>query len=283
MAFSVISISSDSLEESVGTSTARIISFGTIPTTVPASAPTTDLPVIHDDTPLIPTDTPTISHIRSRVAAHSSPPSPPTRRILPTPPGLPRYFTHSDYSSSDHFTSDDSSRDSPSDPSSKTLLESHSDTSLDSSVSPTASVPVALLVHGALSPVRVDLFLPRNRIRDSNSMIDIEVDVDACITFSDDIAARGRDVRVEDATAAEEEAESSARGTIEIGVDRVTHLVLSDDTAKTVREDFPELVSAYGSLEVMKRDLDMVMQELYDHMVEIPVHRVRVIQSVERD
>ncbi|GKC49692.1 hypothetical protein Tco_1072437, partial [Tanacetum coccineum] len=61
MAFSVISISSDSSEESVGTSTAQVILFGKIPTTIPSTAPTTNLPVIHDDTPLIPIDTPTIS------------------------------------------------------------------------------------------------------------------------------------------------------------------------------------------------------------------------------
>ncbi|GKG02095.1 hypothetical protein Tco_0306800, partial [Tanacetum coccineum] len=50
MAFSVISISSDSLEESMGTSTARVILFGTIPSTTPSTAPTLDLPVSHDDT-----------------------------------------------------------------------------------------------------------------------------------------------------------------------------------------------------------------------------------------
>ncbi|GJZ54938.1 putative reverse transcriptase domain-containing protein [Tanacetum coccineum] len=61
MAFSVISISSDSSNESVGRSTARVILFGTIPATIPSIAPTTDLPIIHDDTPLIPTDTPTMS------------------------------------------------------------------------------------------------------------------------------------------------------------------------------------------------------------------------------
>nr|GEW16311.1 hypothetical protein [Tanacetum cinerariifolium] len=66
-----------------------------------------------------------------------------------------------------------------------------------------------------------------------------------------------------------QEAESSARGTIEIGVDRVTHLVVSDDATEPVREDYPDLVCADGSLEVMQRGLDMVIQELYDHMVEI--------------
>ncbi|GKF39686.1 hypothetical protein Tco_0119747 [Tanacetum coccineum] len=61
MATFVISISSDSSEDSVETSTSRVILFGMIYTAVPATAPTIDLPVIHDDTPLIPTDTPTIS------------------------------------------------------------------------------------------------------------------------------------------------------------------------------------------------------------------------------
>ncbi|GKD24591.1 hypothetical protein Tco_1230805, partial [Tanacetum coccineum] len=101
MAFSVISISSDSSEESVGTSTARVILFGTIPTTIPSTTRAADVPVIHDDTSLIPTDTLTISPIvptilpiaptiQSRVAARSSPPSSPIRQILPAPPGLPR-------------------------------------------------------------------------------------------------------------------------------------------------------------------------------------------------
>nr|GEU80604.1 putative reverse transcriptase domain-containing protein [Tanacetum cinerariifolium] len=59
--------------------------------------------------------------------------------------------------------------------------------------------------------------------------------------------------------------------------------IVSNDTAEPVREDFPELVNVDGSLEVMRRGLDIVMQELYDHIVEIPVHRVRVIESVQRD
>nr|GEU51117.1 hypothetical protein [Tanacetum cinerariifolium] len=79
------------------------------------------------------------------------------------------------------------------------------------------------------------------------------------------------------------EVESSARGTIEIGVHRVTHHVVSDDIVELVREDLPELVSADASLEVMQRGLDVVMQDLYDHMVEILVHRVRVIESVQGD
>ncbi|GKC23986.1 hypothetical protein Tco_1026136 [Tanacetum coccineum] len=155
------------------------------------------------------------------------------------------------------------------------------------------SVPVASPVPGALSPVRADLLPPRKRIRYSDFETDFKVsseegyvsyvpreiglrvdvedsyepytepdidpdvqaDIDACIAFVDDIAARGTDDKIEDGTAAKEEAE----------------------------EDFPKLVSADESLEVMHRGLDVVMQELYDHMVEIPVHRVRVIESIQRD
>ncbi|GKF78161.1 hypothetical protein Tco_0230631, partial [Tanacetum coccineum] len=40
---------------------------------------------------------------------------------------------------------------------------------------------------------------------------------------------------------------------------------------------------ANGSLEVMQRGLDVVMHELYDHMMKILVYRVRVIKSIQRD
>ncbi|GJT05811.1 hypothetical protein Tco_0840273 [Tanacetum coccineum] len=53
-------------------------------------------------------------------------------------------------------------------------------------------------------------------------------DINDCIAFVDDIAAMGTDVRVEIGIVAEEEAESSARGMIEIGVDLFTTTVVSD-------------------------------------------------------
>ncbi|GJS86177.1 hypothetical protein Tco_0752718 [Tanacetum coccineum] len=120
MAISVISIFSDSSKESVGTSTARVILFGTIPTAISTTVPIVDPPVVHDDTPFIRTETPTsspvvsalphtslflytdspnndtserppskdpyevtVSRWRSRVAARSSPPSSPTHDSPP--------------------------------------------------------------------------------------------------------------------------------------------------------------------------------------------------------
>ncbi|GKE31361.1 hypothetical protein Tco_1450683, partial [Tanacetum coccineum] len=239
MVFSVVSISSDSSKESVGTSTARVILFGTIPTTVPATAPTVDLPIIHDDTPLIATDTPTISPIvptippiaptikytslfvctdssdsdtsersplqdpyevivargRSRVAARSSPPSPPPipvgrpyhtwpngvlkmltakKRVGPLPTHRLALRYSADYYASNHFTSDDSSRDSPSD-SSYSPTATSARPSRKRSRSPTASALVASPVPGALSPVRADLLPPRKRIRDSDFVTSFKV------------------------------------------------------------------------------------------------------------
>ncbi|GJY75320.1 hypothetical protein Tco_0480436 [Tanacetum coccineum] len=56
LVISVISVSLDSSEESVGTSTGRVILFGNIPTTIPSVIP----PTTHIDTTPIPNVSPTI-------------------------------------------------------------------------------------------------------------------------------------------------------------------------------------------------------------------------------
>ncbi|GJS51095.1 hypothetical protein Tco_0624457 [Tanacetum coccineum] len=61
MAILVISISSDSSEDSVGTPAGRVILFGTIPTTIPDTTPVITPPATQTDTPVIPTETPIIA------------------------------------------------------------------------------------------------------------------------------------------------------------------------------------------------------------------------------
>nr|GEU42667.1 hypothetical protein [Tanacetum cinerariifolium] len=213
MAISAILISSDSSKESVGTSTARVILFGTIPATIPSTIPTTDLPAIHDGIPLIhpllhPFDTPdtpssqdpyevTIARWRSRVAARSSPPSSHIPQILPAPPRLPRrpvvlvlpgqpipivrpYHSSSKTSSDSHS---DTSSNSSSRHSSSGYAISDSPCDLPTATaaepsrkrhrSPTSSVPVVSPVCGALSPVRTDLLPPRKRISDFGFVTDV--------------------------------------------------------------------------------------------------------------
>ncbi|GJR41125.1 MAK10-like protein [Tanacetum coccineum] len=179
-----------------------------------------------------------------------------------------------DYSSSDHFTSYYSSQDFPSDSLLETSSDSHSNTSFDSSSrhsssyhpisdspcdSPTTTSarPSRMRHRGGFLPyipreigLGVDVEDNYEPYTEPDIDLDVQADVDACIAFVDDIEARGTDVRVEIRTAAEEEAKSSARGIVEIGVDRVTHPVVLDDVAETIRGDFPELVSVDGSLKV---------------------------------
>ncbi|GKF52118.1 hypothetical protein Tco_0148585, partial [Tanacetum coccineum] len=74
MAFSVISISLDSSEESMGTSTARVILFGTIPITIP--------PTISPAIPIIPPVAPIIQYTSPFIDTDSfdsdTPDSPPS-------------------------------------------------------------------------------------------------------------------------------------------------------------------------------------------------------------
>nr|GEY33018.1 hypothetical protein [Tanacetum cinerariifolium] len=147
MAISVVLISSDSLEESMGTSTAQVILFGMIPTAILTIIPIVDPPVVHDDTLLILTETPTITHRHRSLVV---------------------------------------------------------------------SVPLATPVPGALSPVRVNLLAPRNRIRgvvtaydyddsteesyeaylEPNIDSNVQADIDADTAAAEAVATREEDVRV---------------------------------------------------------------------------------------
>ncbi|GKB20617.1 hypothetical protein Tco_0854540 [Tanacetum coccineum] len=170
-----------------------------------------------------------------------------------------------DHSSSDNFLSDDSSPDSSSDLSSDYSSDSSSGHSIpDSSFSPkdssfdapatisarpshkrcrfpAASVLLATLVPGALSPVRADLLLPRRRIREvitisdyDDSIVgiyeayigpdidsDVQANIDADTAAVKTAAALEVGIRIKREDEAKKEAESRDRGTIRIGVDRV--------------------------------------------------------------
>nr|GEY26364.1 hypothetical protein [Tanacetum cinerariifolium] len=116
MAILVISISSDSSDESVGSSPSWIILFGTIPAEIPAKTPTIPLVVLTlpcislflctdlSETPSETSKRPPsqdpyeviVSRWRIRVVARPSPPSSPiqylpgaVRHIVPAPPGVP--------------------------------------------------------------------------------------------------------------------------------------------------------------------------------------------------
>ncbi|GKA72003.1 hypothetical protein Tco_0778219 [Tanacetum coccineum] len=140
MAISVILVSSDSSEESVGTSTRRVILFGTIPTTIPDTTPSVIPPITHIDTTPIPTVSPTI------------PPSPDYTPVsLDYSPASDTEFDPSEDPSSDHIpplpatspflssTDDSSDSDIPDTPPSPTHGTPFTETTLSTQRSPVAS------------------------------------------------------------------------------------------------------------------------------------------------
>ncbi|GJU61735.1 hypothetical protein Tco_1243570 [Tanacetum coccineum] len=166
IAISVILVLSDSFEESVGTSTRRVILFGTIPTTIPDTTLFVIPPTTHIDTTPIPTVSPTIPPSPDYTLASPDysaafdtefdpyeDPSSDHIPLLPVtlpflssiddssdtdiPDKLPSP-THVDYSSLDHFSSDDSSRDSSSSSSSETSSDYFADALSDPASSLTA-------------------------------------------------------------------------------------------------------------------------------------------------
>ncbi|GJZ71366.1 hypothetical protein Tco_0635217 [Tanacetum coccineum] len=70
-----------------------------------------------------------------------------------------------------------------------------------------------------------------------------------------------------------EEIEVSARGLVEVRVDKVTHPVIVDDIPKPAQE---------GAAEVTYETLGDLVQRFHDHTVAIPVHRVQAIVDVAR-
>ncbi|GJX93750.1 hypothetical protein Tco_0348336 [Tanacetum coccineum] len=180
------------------------------------------------------------------------------RQIVPAPPGVPRRHAilvllgrlasryPPDHSSSDHFSSNDSSSDFSSDSSSDSLSghslpdssfsseDTYFDTPATISARPSrkrcrslaASVQLATPTPGALSPVRADLLSPRKRIRDidadtavaeTTTALEVGIGIEANVGVEVGIGIEREDE-------VEEEAESGDRGTINIGVNRVSDI-----------------------------------------------------------
>ncbi|GJY52278.1 hypothetical protein Tco_0443125 [Tanacetum coccineum] len=140
MAISIISVSSDSSEDSVGTPAGRVILFGTIPTTIPYTTLSMTSPTTHIDTTPIPTVSPTI------------PPSPDYTPASPDySPASDMEFDPSKDPSSDYIsplpatspfllsTDDSSDSDIPDTPPSPTHGTPFSKITLSTQRSPTAS------------------------------------------------------------------------------------------------------------------------------------------------
>ncbi|GJV35390.1 hypothetical protein Tco_1407867 [Tanacetum coccineum] len=173
--------------------------------------------------------------------------------------------------------------------------------------SPVASVLLSSPTLGALSYAHADLLPSPKRIRKAGLGVDfedessnpsrsrgtelkmdvdvvrsdgIEIDpetqaeIDECFTYADALRDRGIDARVVVEAIDREEIETGMRGPVEVRVDRATHLVAADDIPKPAQK---------GAVEVTYETLGDLVQRFHDHTEEIPVHRIQVIESVQRD
>nr|GEU51741.1 putative reverse transcriptase domain-containing protein [Tanacetum cinerariifolium] len=219
------------------------------------------------------------------------------KRVGPLPVQQLAVRHHVDHSSSDYFSLDDSARDSSSDSSSKASSDFHLDASSDSSsrhslsdhsspdlpstsVGPSRKrrrslmtyVPALPPVSGALSYVRAKLIPSPKRVRDSGYLADVEVGYRET-SLRDDVIARvalrdrGIDARVVVEPVDRDEIETGVRGSIEVRVERITHLAMPEDIPKPAQE---------GAVEVTYETLRDLVQRFHDHIQAILVYRVQV-------
>ncbi|GJY86524.1 hypothetical protein Tco_0500550, partial [Tanacetum coccineum] len=97
------------------------------------------------------------------------------------------------------------------------------------------------------------------------------VEIDECIAYADALRVGGIDARVVVETVAREEVETSARGTVKVRDDRVSHPMVSDDIHEPTQEE--------GAIEVTYETLGDLVQRFYNHTMEIPVHRVQTMPN----
>ncbi|GJW25927.1 hypothetical protein Tco_0039738, partial [Tanacetum coccineum] len=95
------------------------------------------------------------------------------------------------------------------------------------------SVPALPLVYGSLSPVCADLIPSPKRVRDSAYPADVEVDPRDASLRDDSIVGMLLEIEIDARVIVEavdqEERETSARGSVEVRVERVTHPAMPED------------------------------------------------------
>nr|GEV25448.1 putative reverse transcriptase domain-containing protein [Tanacetum cinerariifolium] len=253
MAILVISVSSDSSEDSMGRPAGRTDTT-VIPTETPIIAPTIQpspdyTPASLDYSPASetesdPSEDPSSGHI---------PPLPAISPFLSSDDGTTDSDTPNTPPSPTHDTPfteitastqrspvipHSSSRHSSSDHSSSDLPSTSTRPSRKRRRSPMTFVPALPLVSGALSHVRADLISSPKRVRDIGYLADVEVGL--------------RETRVE----------------------RVTHPAMPEDIPKPAQE---------GAVEVTYETLGDLVQRFHDHTYAIPVHRIQAIEGVQKE
>nr|GEW36737.1 reverse transcriptase [Tanacetum cinerariifolium] len=278
MAILVISVSSNSFEDSVGTPAGQVILFSTIPTTILDTTLVITPPTTQTDTTVIPTETPII-----------------TPTTPPSPDYTPASLDYSPASKTKSNPSEDPSLDHiPPLPATSLFLSSvDNTTNSDTPPSPTHA-PGQPIPHGrpyrchpngpvhmmtakkrvgpALSPVRTDLIPSPKRVRDSGYLADVEVgpkettlrddviarggdephlekdidseiqaEIDECFAYAYALRERRIDARVVVEAVDQDEIKTGVRGPVEVRVERITHRAMPEDIPEHDQEGAVEV------------------------------------------
>ncbi|GKE26701.1 hypothetical protein Tco_1442085 [Tanacetum coccineum] len=121
-----------------------------------------------------------------------------------------------------------------------------------------------------------DLVMDVDAVRSDGIEIDPEIlaEIDECFAYADALRDRGIDARVVVEAIDRGESETGTRGPIEVRVERVTHLVMLEDTPEPAQE---------GAVEVTYETLRDLVKRFHDHTEAILVHRIQAIEGVKRE
>ncbi|GKC50775.1 hypothetical protein Tco_1073520 [Tanacetum coccineum] len=218
MAISVISVSSDSSEDSVGTSTGRVILFDAF----------SDSAILVDS---LANHSLPIPSRRSR--------SPVASVLLSSPiPGALSYARADLLPSPKRVRSSEFATD----------LEGCSEDSFKPYVPREAGLGVNVEDEGSEPSMYrwTDLEMDGDVVRSDGIDInpEIQAEIDECIAYVDALKDRGIDARVLVEAVDREEIETGVRDPVEVRVDRVTHPVITDDTHEPAQERAVEAIES---------------------------------------
>nr|GEV57118.1 hypothetical protein [Tanacetum cinerariifolium] len=285
MAISVIPISSDSSEDSMGTPAGRVILFGIIPTTIPDTTPVIAPPTTQTDTTWIPTETliiaPTIPP--SLDYSHASEAESDLSEDLSSGhiPPLPAISL---FLSSDDDTTDSDTPDTPPSPTHDTPFTEITASTQRSPIIPRRRVmilaPGQPISHGRpyrYHPNRpVHIMTARKRVRP------LPVQRLSPMTFVHALPLVSKAlslIRADLIPSPKRVRDIGYLADVEVGpretrVERVTHPAMPGDILRSALE---------GAAEVTYETLGYLVQRFHDHTQAIPFHRIQTIEGVQRE
>ncbi|GJV75726.1 reverse transcriptase domain-containing protein [Tanacetum coccineum] len=242
MTILVISVSSYSSEDSVGTPAGRVILFGIIPTTIPNTTPVITPPITQTDTIKIPIIAPTIPQSPDYTPAspdyshaseiESDPSKDPSSDHIPPLPAISPFLSSAD---------DTINSDTPDTPPSPTY--SMPFTEITSSTQRSLVIPHHVEVDPKETSLRDDVIVKDSDEPHLEQDIDplIQENIIECFAYVDALKDRGIDARVVVKAVDRVESGTGARGPVKVRVERVTHPVMPDDIPKPAQEGAVEV------------------------------------------